>query len=184
MPSEEHEKLKARAMCWLSSRSTGKGVRAATEARVGDQYVADVVAWASLQIRHNKKFLSHTFGGQLPHPPSRPISPYGWIFECKATREDFLSTFGSESHHGKRRRKCRANWHLCVTEPDVEVQDVLPRWWGHLVRSGSGLSVERLPQYCWMLPEDEHHLTREVMWKQKNPTMKKVVKLLMDHKEK
>jgi len=49
MSSKEHTALSYRALSWLQSRATGKGIVGTTEVNIEDGYVADAVAIASFQ---------------------------------------------------------------------------------------------------------------------------------------
>lgn len=180
MPSNQHELLKARAMAWLSSRATPKGMRAGTEVHVSDGYKADVVAFADVTGKFDKKLLELSYGS-YPDPPMQPLGPYAWIFECKISRSDFLSTFGydatgrnerdpSPALNPKGRARVRGNVHLCVTTGDFEVEE-LPDWWGHLALYGSGLTIKSMPRYCSAPPIGIVRLHERVLWTCEAKTM-------------
>jgi len=136
----KHDELKLMALTWLNNKVTGKGLRGTTEVTLADGYVADAVALCSLQYRF---FTQYTARG---YPDAHPfkLNYFACIFEAKASRNDFLSTFNDSDKH-QNRHKPVGNLHWCVTPRGLVDPGELPEFWGLLERSGSGLRERKRP---------------------------------------
>jgi len=88
---------------------------------------------------------------------------FSCIFEAKASRGDFLSTFNDSKKH-KNRKEPIANLHWCVAKKGVCEACELPDFWGLLLVSGVGLSEKRKPKIC--LKEKEHYdkFAHQLIW--------------------
>lgn len=154
MAGPAHVDLQKRVPAWLRARVTGRGLRYAPETHLGRGYVVDVVALASFQWRYHKAYgLGEKAGEQL------------LVFECKASRADYLSTFGpnAKGDH-KNRLKPIGSMHWIVTYADVCPEWQVPHPWGLLVRSGSGLREEKKPDICPVEEGQRLKVAYELLW--------------------
>ncbi len=184
-PTNEHEELKARAFTWLSSRATGRGMRAAPEVRLGEKYVADGVAIANLQKRYKDSFLPEWNESKVTSEPrpNPPIPPYSFLFECKRDMKDYLSTFGEglDTTHANARMDPVANFHFVVVSKEVDNvlnENDRPQGWGWLVEKGPGLSLEWRPSWNGHGYVDWDTLTWRVLWGMESTSMKNLVRTL------
>lgn len=174
-PGKTHVELTEMARTWLFNRAAQH--RGAFELNVADYnnvtfdndvacYSADFVAVAVLQYRQNIELMMNAhrdFQGEatdskhwIPHGISNQKGfKHGYwaqrvlshVFECKASRADFLSTFSQKrtgKMHGNRMEPV-ADFHWIVTDKNVIVQKEVPTFWGWLERRGVGLTVKRWP---------------------------------------
>lgn len=152
--TEKHNDLSLMALTWLSNKVTGKGMRATTEVCLAEGYVADVVALCSLQYRFWKLYTHNntipTISDYFQHRANCKAREYesvnyiACIFEAKASRNDFLSTFNEKTKHLNRHVPI-GNLHWCVVNKGIVKAGELPDFWGLLEPSGSGLTERKKP---------------------------------------
>lgn len=175
MRSEAHDALADRALRWLENRATFSGIRGAREVTLGREYVADAVALCGLQCRFHEQVCRDA--GEKPlrvyattSGPSRVESgipcEYCVVFEAKATRADFLGTFGpnAKAEHANR-RVFVGHLHYVVTEPGICQPEEVPDFWGHLERRGAGLSVRKRPRWMPMERSALLDVAYQILWK-------------------
>jgi len=155
----KHDKLKLMALTWLSNKVTGKGLRGTTEVRLAKGYVADAVALCSLQSRFFEQYT-----GRYP-ACSRPnnLNYFACIFEAKAGRNDFLSTFNDNDKH-QNRHKPVGNLHWCVAPRGLVDPEELPEFWGLLECSGSGLRERKGPTLNVLTESDLDAIAHKILW--------------------
>lgn len=158
MPSLEHERLVARALPWLRRRVTLRGLRGGPSIPLAQGYVADVVALCWFQNRFELDYTG------LPRRESRVTPEAACIFEAKATRSDFLSTFGPGPKHANRHAPV-GTLHWIVAEPHVvRLLEELPDFWGLLERRGCGLREIRRPTWCPQPDAAIDAIAHQVLW--------------------
>lgn len=179
MRSIEHDTLGQMGLTWLAARCGS--FRGATEVQVAPAYVAD---GACLSVMYHSEFRTRCSGwGMEPKTiryelseavPNGPCVPresgdiadyFASVFEAKATRADFLSTFGGRDNDHTNRAVPVANLHWVVIEKGVCVPSEVPAFWGLLQRRGRGLSEMKRPTYC---EQPEHailKITERLIWK-------------------
>ncbi len=152
--SKLHVELAERSLRWLRARATKSGVVGATEVGIARGYVADAVALASLQWRFLNHYMSesgftrpdmHTgFGGWRDEAGAEVLTEFAWVFEAKATRPDFLATFGGRGKKHVNRHTPIGSLHWCVVPKNLGDVRELPAFWGLLEMCGQGLRVVRI----------------------------------------
>ena len=175
MPSEAHNKLAEMAIRWIRNRSCS--MRGALEVRMGDGYVADAVAVGGLQWRFYTRYCSHWGMQPDSYYPGGPVRsgesedgrvPCSFIhvFEAKATRGDFLSTFGNNAKdtHANRMQPVGTT-HWVVVQSGVCTPDEVPSFWGLLVRRGNGLSEMKKPGYGVHNEQRRLEVGNMLLWK-------------------
>ncbi len=164
--SEKHDILTEKALRWISGRFTFRGGRGGFEYRVPnlEGYTADAAAIGSLQERYIKRYLPE-FNANLNEGIFGIYSEryFSMIFESKATRSDFLSTFGSGERHSNRLIPA-ANLHWVVTSKGVCVPKEVPHFWGLLIESGTGLREEKKPIYQKMKRKEMDRFAHAILW--------------------
>lgn len=145
MPSEKHNRLAELGLHWIRSKVTGRGLRGGFEVPLADGYTVDAVGLCSFQHRFVKRYL----------PPEATIRVNRYVlqvpelicvFEAKATRADFLSTFGGSDRHANRKDPV-GHLHWCVAARGICQPKELPDFWGLLVPQGGGLREIQQPTY-------------------------------------
>ena len=162
MPGHDHIELQHRAVAWLRSRSTGRGLRAGMEICLRPGYVADVVAVLSFQHRFAEayKMLS-----QHPDKPMVRVSDEAvCIFECKVSRADFLSTFGPNPKHRVNRYEKQGTLHWVVAAKGVVREGDELGFWGLLEESGRGLREVRAPRRDFLTRARINDVAYELLW--------------------
>lgn len=134
--SEIHAALVQMALRWAASRTTQRGARYAEELTLGPGYVADLVSLQAFSPPARKEF--------TPNP--NVIDELALIFEAKASRSDFLATFGESDRHANRLDPV-GHFHFVVSCKGVCEPADVPKPWGLLVQRGSGLSVYKRPEF-------------------------------------
>jgi hypothetical protein len=155
----EHDELKVMALTWLRNKVTGKGLRGTTEVQLADGYVADAVALCSLQ---NRFFQQYTACG-CPVADRFDVNYFACIFEAKASRGDFLSTFNNSNKH-QNRHKPVGNLHWCVTPSGLVKADELPEFWGLLESRGSGLREIKQPKLNVIAEPAFDAIAHKLLW--------------------
>jgi hypothetical protein len=175
--SIEHDTLAEMGLTWLAARCGS--FRGASEVQVAPQYVAD---GACLAVMYHSEFRSRCEGwGLSPKTIVYDISDgdgpctkrekgdipdyFSCVFEAKATRADFLSTFGGRDNDHKNRAEPAAHLHWVVTERGVCEPGEVPGHWGLLVRRGRGLSEKKRPGYIARTELDVLRLADRLVWK-------------------
>lgn len=166
MPSNAHELLKVRAACWIRARETFSGVKLGYEIRLSPQFVADVVGIGLLQGRFSEFYGLIDDSTHIWHMPI-------YVFEAKASRADFLKTFGAESN----RFSPPGSLHWVVVEKGVASPSEVPGFWGLLERRGAGLRELKKPEYIAISDARLNEVAFELLWRgtaakpQKNPDL-------------
>lgn len=175
-PSDKHNELTCLAQRWLANRVTRKGMRGTTEVTLAEGYVADVVVLCSLQSRFFRSYCSGS--GMTPKIARPSLGPDGkrryevtgqienyfaCIFEAKATRSDFLSTFGPGDRHSNRHEPI-GSLHWCVTPRKLVAQDELPDFWGLLEQRGAGLSEIKRPKINIVSQSQLDRIAHQLLW--------------------
>lgn len=176
MRSIEHDTLGEMALTWLAARCGS--FRGACEVQVGPGYVADA---ACLAVMYHSEFerrcrewglatdvIVYDCGdlGKLPGGGEGLIPDYfSCVFESKATRADFLSTFGGRNNKHTNRREPAAHLHWIVVEKNVCDPAEVPGHWGLLQRRGRGLSELKPAQYMPRTEMQALHLANRLLWK-------------------
>jgi hypothetical protein len=173
-----HNELSLMALTWLSNKVTAKGFRGTTEVRLSQGYVADAVALCSLQFQYNKMYLTHS--GFKPaimrriynHETGKidtivrgdPIDNYyACIFEAKASRSDFLSTFNQSEKHLNRHEPI-GSLHWCVANKGVAKPEEFPDFWGLLEPYGAGLTEKKRPLLQILKTEELDKIAHALIW--------------------
>lgn len=144
MRSLEHVDLQHRVVPWLSSKATGRGIREGYEICLRECYVADVVALLRFQMRFSDQY-------GLEEPVSEGSFEHiahdaACVFECKATRSDFLAMFGPTMRDYGTRWKPVGTLHWVVAPKGVVPEAYELGFWGLLEPSGPGLRETRAPK--------------------------------------
>ena len=176
MRSVEHDTLGQMGLTWLSSRSSS--FRGHVEVSVAEGYVADALALAVFyhsEFRARCQHWGFTMqtivyhiapDGDLERKVSGDIPDFfSVVFECKATRADFLSTFGGRNNDHANRLSPVAHLHYVVVEPKVCTPDEITSFWGLLQRRGRGLSELKKPGYCPISREKVLDMSAKLLWK-------------------
>jgi hypothetical protein len=146
MPSKQHIDLQHRAVAWLRSRATGRGLQSGMEISLRPGYVADVVAMLTFQYRFADRYhqLSMRPGSTVCQLQEESVC----IFECKASRADFLSSFGpNPKQHVNRHEKAGVLHWVVASRGVVCAEDFLGLgFWGLLEESGRGLCEYKAPE--------------------------------------
>ncbi len=88
---------------------------------------------------------------------------FACIFEAKATRSDFLSTFGSSDKHSNRQEPV-GSLHWCVVARGVGTAEELPDFWGLLEERGSGLTEKRRPTIIIRSEPEMDEIAHALLW--------------------
>lgn len=75
------------------------------------------------------------------------------IIEAKATRGDFLATFGDGQRHANRKTPV-GNMHWCVCARGIAKPEELPDFWGLLAPRGNGLTELRQPTFTGFVGQE------------------------------
>lgn len=160
MSGDVHRQLAHRVPRWLAGRTTRRGQQFRWEVPLANTYVADAIGLCHFQERHERRYISED---QLERvSPMVQIKPeLGCVFEVKASRADFLSTFGDRA--GNRYRPAGSlHW---IVVPAIEIvgeRDL--GFWGVLAVAGSGLTEKKKPVYqpCgWPIL---HEIAYSLLW--------------------
>jgi hypothetical protein len=150
--SDLHIELARKALIWLESRATQRGIRGCEEVIIGEGYIADAVAISGLTFSQNKIFCGK--GNVERNYNSKVADDYSFIFESKVSRSDFQTTFGRGYESGNRRIR-EANFHFVVTPKGLVKPEEVPEFWGLLEKSGAGLSIKKMAQFIEFDSPDE-----------------------------
>ena len=169
--SRMHYHLSTLAERWLRHRVTQRGLRSSHELQVGNGYIADYVALGSFQqvyerrywYNHHRDNLYRSIGdGQLRS--QRNLTDI-MIFEVKASRADFMSTFGGKVKNGHKNRHYPVGSHHWIVAPKglITINEV-PTFWGLLETSGRGLREVIKPYWFDVTREDELGFANTILW--------------------
>jgi len=175
--ASKHDDLALMALTWLRNKVTARGMRATTEVCLAEGYVADAVALGGFQYGFltkyckawNKKPIEGTsvwddVQKKFVYKRSDGISNYfACIFEAKATRSDFLHTFGSGPNHQNRHQPI-GSLHWCVTPRKLINPDELPDFWGLLEEYGSGLHEVKKPKLNILAESQMDKIAHQLLW--------------------
>ena len=167
-PGEKHLDLQKRAFAWLRSRVTGSGFRGAYEVWLAELYVADAVALGNFQDRYNRGYWNnHHKGPRFNHGHHERHYESVCVFEAKATRADFLSTFGKVWGNHENRFQPIGTHHWVVLAKDIAKPEEIKRlsFWGALVESGNGLREVRPPYWCNIQRQRVFEIAHALLWK-------------------
>lgn len=156
---KKHNELTLAALTWLRNKVTGKGIRGTTEVSLDSGYVADAVVLCSLQYRFFTKYTGKGFPEALTHRENY----FACIFEAKASRSDFLSTFNNSPKHQNRRQPI-GSLHWCVTPKGLITPSELPDFWGLLEERGSGLSEIKQPILQTVTDQQFDKIAHSLLW--------------------
>lgn len=178
MPSEAHDRLTMYALRWIGNRC--RDTRHATEVQVARGYVADAVVLSGLEYRFYIRYCKLWGLQPISLYATSPVDvdqeyenqiaagfvpcDFAHIFESKATRSDFLSTFGPSERHANRLEPVGTT-HWVVTEKGVCQPEEVPDPWGLLVRSGSGLREVKHPKFAGYNRDRMYQLAHAILWK-------------------
>ncbi len=165
-----HDWLAGQALSHFRSKWTGRGGRGGLEFRVpGDEgYIADAAAIGSLQGQHYQTYLN-AWGFAYRRlnfesvETDGPDNYFTMIFEAKASRSDFKSTFGNSDKHRNRLAPV-AHLHFIVANKGVCLPQEVPDFWGLFVRSGRGISLIKYPKYVDRTPEEIDQFAHALLW--------------------
>jgi len=166
MPSELHNTLAVMALRWLNAKVTGRGLRGGFEIPVADGYVADAVGLCTFQHRYATKYIAAELLERVDEFTMIVPEVVG-IFEAKASRADFLATFGDGDRHRNRLTPV-GHFHWVVCARDIAEPGELPEGWGMLEVRGRGLTELRPPNFYHQSQATLHRLAYQVLWFAKN----------------
>jgi hypothetical protein len=98
-----------------------------------------------------------------PIKTNGPDNYFTMIFEAKATRSDFKSTFGNNDKH-RNRLSPVAHLHFVVVNKGVCMPQELPDFWGMLERSGRGVTLIKYPKYNERTTEEIDQFAHALLW--------------------
>jgi len=165
MPSEQHNLLVEKGLRWLQNRATGRGLRGGFEVPVADGYVADAVGLCAFQHRFAEMYVRE--GIKQSGMSSLLVPEVACVFEAKATRADFLATFGGGERH-KNRKQPVGSLHWVVCTRKIAEPGELPPFWGMLSTRGNGLTEVRRPTFCELADGELERIAYQVLWYAKN----------------
>lgn len=143
-------------------------MRGAHEVALMQGYVADAVAMGSLQWEYNEYYWGfHHRDSRSQHLHQERYSEGVFVFEAKATRADFLSTFGSHYGPHENRFKPMGTHHWVVVAKNIIKPEDLPllAFWGVLEESGTGLKEIHPPYWCNISVEELQRIAYTLLWK-------------------
>ena len=175
MKDIDHNGLARASWTWLRNHAWPRGdygVRGDREIQVAEGYVADFFALCSLDYTWFRQYCRHW---QIPsQTPELSIDSnintydlpnyFACLFEAKATRSDFLSTFGEKSKNHRNRHEPIANLHWCVTPKKLIDPDELPDFWGLLEWTGRGLSEVKMPMLNRLSDAEVDAMAHKLIW--------------------
>lgn len=167
-PGKHHLDLQKRALKWLRGRLTGKGMRGRQEVYMKPGYVADAVALGNLQQRFDLQYWSnHHDTPKYNHNHHERHFEQVFVFEAKATRADFLSTFGSPYGNHENRFQPVGTHHWVVIAPGIATEEEINKlqFWGVLIESRSGLKEIRAPYWCNIERAEILRIAHVILWK-------------------
>ncbi len=155
----EHKDLAIRAVPWIRSRSTARGIRCGHEVPIAASYVADTVVLCGMQNQFRKRYAPDSVLEW--HGASLILPEFACIFEAKATRSDFLATFGNPESN---RFDYLGSLHWVVV-PHLNIcADTDIEHWGVLVKSGGGLREVVQPRFWRKQIVDISHIAYHLLW--------------------
>jgi hypothetical protein len=130
-------------------------------------YIADVVALLSFQLRFAERY-EHLSDRHLGGQPGKRIVTVNdeavCIFECKASRADFLATFGPTPNNHINRHEKQGTLHWVVAAQGIVLDSDDLGFWGLLVQSGRGLREIRSPRRDYLTREQINAVAYELLW--------------------
>lgn len=172
--SAEHHELAQLSRKWLWNKVSGKGCRGGEKIRIGSQYIPDYVALATFQMRFTDRYWfqynrEQPWEFQGEGNERRRVFKRNFInlliFEAKATRSDFISTFGPNVKNDHINRHFpKGNFHWIVAPKGLIKIEEVPTFWGLLEKRGKGLREIVKPYWFWQ-PEDYINIVaHEILW--------------------
>lgn len=155
-----HEELTLRAIRWLHNRVSFRGIRYATEIHLAKGYVADAVAIGGFQGQFHSRYID--LSGLRPDEQTEWLTIH--VFEAKATRADFISTFGDNPGKHGNRHKPIGGLHWVVVPAGIVKPEEVPSFWGLLEARGRGLSEKKAPYFFdvdWLY---RAVIAEEILW--------------------
>ena len=169
-----HDELTVKAGKWLHSKVTMSGIRSEFEVAIAKGYIADYVALTWLQGRFME--LYGAIGGgwikeeiepgcDILRPAQYPAAPsLVLVFEAKASRSDFLSTFNNSKTHANRKEPV-GSFHWVIANHRICEPNELPDFWGLLMPSGRGLHEVRRPTFHDISKAVMNEIAYRILWK-------------------
>jgi len=151
-----HRDLQYKSLIWLQGRATARGIRAAIEVSIAENWIADAVALFNLQARFHDRFAKQKRYKLLIY--------YSGLFEIKVSRSDFQKDFGNSGLKGK---EYPCNLHWIVTPHGLVKESEVPKYWGLLEVSKSkrGLTEVKSPLFVEQSWPTLHSLADSILWK-------------------
>ncbi len=165
MSGTAHKLLATRCEPWLHGRVTGRGIKGGFEVPLRNGYVADWVGLCGFQERFLRQYVkSQTMFRNADGMLVRLDPEFACVFEVKAFRGDFLSTFGPTSYPGSERAYPAGALHWVVAPMgQVRIEEV-PDFWGLLLVSGGGLREVKPAKYCPISDPNRHAIGYSLLW--------------------
>lgn len=162
MPGEKHNQLARMGLRFLRAKTTGQGMRGGFDVPLATGYIADAAVLCSLQIRYADRYIGKQNFERISDYET-VIPEVLCVFEAKATRADFLSTFGDGPKHENRKTPI-GNLHWCVAGRGVARAEEMPGFWGLLEVRGLGLRCLRAPVYQPMEEAAQNAAAYQILW--------------------
>lgn len=157
--SAKHIILQRRALIWLETIATARGIRGCEEVILDNKYVADAAAICGLQMSWEKKFADKDRNWYKTEGAEKS-DDYTFVFETKVSRADYQATFSKKDGN---RHIPVANFHFIVAAKKVVHESEVPENWGLLVESGIGLSLKKVPPLMIHSIEDLHRFAYKLL---------------------
>jgi len=156
------------AITWIGNRASGRGEKGNSEICIGKGYVADYVCQCTLQNSHYQRYCKVNNLKTLAYNQDKDewegvIDDFICVFEAKASRSDFLSTFGNSKKH-RNRHEPIASLHWLVVNKGIYTPDEVPDFWGILEARGNGLSEKRVPKLFSISDDQKHYFAHQILW--------------------
>lgn len=139
--SDLHIELLRRALVWLETKATGRGINAAEEVIVRDGYTVDGMAICGLQMSIERQFTGNN-RNSWEHS-----GDHVFLFESKVSRADFFNTFKRGNHKGDRLTP-EGNFHFVVTPKGMVTPEEVPAFGiigaergRHKIKQAAGISA-------------------------------------------
>ncbi len=145
-------------------------MRCAYEVRLAEGYVADAVALGSFQMRYDERYWYNHHKDSLINRICNQSERKGesvFVFEAKATRADFLNTFGQRYGNHENRFTPVGTHHWVVVTQGIAKPEEIERlkFWGVLEQSAGGLKEIRSPYWCKIEWTDVLKIAHTILWK-------------------
>ena len=157
--SRLHRELSEKALIWIGTKATQRGINGNVEVGLREGYVIDALALCRCYNSFEMELFCKTQGerirwidrynstGMKDKVDLVAYPDYIFAFETKVSRADFYNTFKNNKHGGDRMKPI-GNFHFIVTPKGMLELDEVPLFWGLLEKSGGGLSLKKMPEFC------------------------------------